>query len=185
MLGSVGNNLDGSGRITGRKTFLFLSHANFNSHFDNLGLTVCTAVSSFQSKVIENDVLNVCKSSLIPIFFLNIYRPHKAVLTWALNTFTCDSVSSGTVRAASTPEGPGDGGLTGNTREAGRVSTGHMVRWFDPGREVGVQLLYAGRSSVDSGGLLWRRSGLSPRTGDGGFWSCLPVGGSSGRGGRR
>lgn len=45
-----------------------------------------------------------------------------------LTTFTCDSISSVTVRAAATPEGSGDGGLTGDTGEAGRVSAGHVVR---------------------------------------------------------
>lgn len=68
-----------------------------------------------------------------------------------LCTFTCDSVSSVTIRAASTPEGPSDGGLTGNTGVAGRVGAGHVVRGSDAGAEVRVQLLYAGRGFVDSG----------------------------------
>lgn len=102
-------------------------------------------------------------------------------------TFTCDSVSSVTVRAASTPEGTGNSGLTGNTWEAGRVSTGHILRCWppsDPRGEVGIQR-HSGCSLI-----LRRCCGLSvsgwnsPDTGDGGVWSRPPVSRSSGGGGR-
>lgn len=82
-----------------------------------------------------------------------VFRHHSAQrLSGQLSTFTCDSVSSVTIRAASTPEGPSDGGLTGNPGVAGRVSAGHVVRGSDAGGEVRVQLLYAGRGFVDGRG---------------------------------
>lgn len=69
-------------------------------------------------------------------------------------TFTCDSIPSVAVRAAATPEGPGDGGLTGDTGEAGGVSAGHTGSCrppLEPRGEVGGQLRPAGLTPVDGG----------------------------------
>lgn len=112
-----------------------------------------------------------------------------------LITFTYNSIPSVTIWAASTPKGPGVSGFTGNTREAGRVGTVHMVRrWppFDPGGDSRGQLHPTGVSSEDSGDedsccslILRGHCGPSvsrrnsPDSSNGGFWSHSPVIGSS------
>ena len=88
-------------------------------------------------------------------------------LFWTLSTFTSDSISSVTMWAAITSEGPGNGGLAGNAGEAGRVCTGYIVWWFDPCGGVRVWVLSAGWSSMRGGGehsgcslVLWQGCGF-------------------------
>lgn len=88
-----------------------------------------------------------------------------------LGTFTYDSISGVAVRAAAALEGSGEGGLTGNTGGAGRVSTGHMERW-------GLHCQHSGEVGLSVIKI------TSPDTRHGGLWSPA-VRGSSGRGGGR